>query len=149
MHGVTVAEQKAAQSLRQTMQLEVGTGGFTVTKFREYGLSHKTDELKKLIEENPDLPIVVLASDEANCGDWCWQYCFSVSFGLEEILDYDYCEDDDTIFTDRDRLEECISDRLYDEYHNKSKDEYDEAVNRKMAELEPYWTKVIAIYASN
>lgn len=120
-----------------------------MNKFRKYGLSHKTDELKKLISENPDLPIVVLASDEANCGDWCWQYCLSVSFGLEEILDYGYCEDDDTIFTDRDRLEECISDRLYDEYHNKSTEEYDEAVNRKMAELEPYWTKVIAIYASN
>ena len=118
-------------------------------KFREYSLSHKSDELKKLIAENPNLPIVVLASDEANCGDFCWQYCCSVSFELGEILDCDYYEDDDTVFTDRDRLEEKISDDLYDEYHNKSSEEYDEAVNRKLEELEPYWKKVIVIYASN
>lgn len=135
--------------VRNLEQSKHGTGGKIVNKFREYGLSHKSDELKKLIMENPDLPIVVLASDEANCGDWCWQYCFSVSCGLSEILDCDYCDNDDTIFTDRDLLEEHISDELYDEYHVKSSEEYDEAVKRKMAELEPYWTKVIAIYASN
>lgn len=118
-------------------------------KFSGYGLTHNTSELRKLIAENPDLPIVVLASDDANNGNWSWQYCFSISFGIEEILDCDYCDYDDTIFKDRDRLEEKISDDLYDEYHDKSEDEYDEAVKRKMTELEPYWTKVIAIYASN
>ena len=120
-----------------------------MNKFTEYGLSHKSDELRKLIIENPDLPIVVLASDEANCGNWCWQYCFDVSCGLSEILDCDYCDNYDTIFTDRDYLEEYISNSLYDEYCDKSPEEYDEAVRRKMEELEPYWTKVIAIYASN
>ena len=120
-----------------------------MNKFSEYGLSHKTDELKKLIAEHPDLPIVVLASDEANCGDWCWQYCFSVSFGLTEILDCDYTDNDDTVFTDREMLEEQISDDLYDEYCNKGHEEYDAAVERRMAEFEPYWKKVIAIYASN
>lgn len=120
-----------------------------MNKFTEYGLSHKSDELKKLIMENPDLPIVVLASDDANNGDWCWQYCFNVSCGLDEILDCDYGDIDDTVFTDRDYLEEYISNSLYDEYCDKSPEEYDEAVRRKMEELEPYWTKVIAIYASN
>ena len=72
-----------------------------------------------------------------------------MTFGLGEILDADYCDNSDCVFTDRDYLEEFISDSLYDEYHDKSPDEYDEAVKRKMAELEPYWTKVIAIYASN
>ena len=118
-------------------------------KLTEYGLTHKSDELKKLIMENPDLPIIVLASDDANCGDWCWQYCFHVSFGLDEILDHDYSDYDDEVFHDRDRLEEKISDDLYDEYFDKSEEEYDAAVKRKMEELEPYWTKVIAIYASN
>lgn len=113
------------------------------------GLTHSSDELKKLIAENPDLPIVVLVSDEANCGNWCWQYCFSVSFGLDEILDCDFTDDYDNIFTDRDSLEEYIDGMLYDEYCDKSKEEYDEAVKRKLEELEPYWTKVIAIYASN
>ena len=118
-------------------------------RLTEYGLTHKSDKLKKLIMENPDLPIVVLASDDANNGDWCWQYCFNVSCGLDEILDYDYYDYGDCIFTDRDSLEEKISNDLYDEYHDKSKEEYDDAVKRKMEELEPYWTRVIAIYASN
>ena len=118
-------------------------------KLSEYGLTHQSDKLRKLIIDNPDLPIVVLASDDANCGNWCWQYCCSVSCGIDEILDHDYYDYCDCVFTDRDSLEEKISDDLYDEYHDKSEEEYDEAVKRKMEELEPYWTKVIAIYASN
>lgn len=118
-------------------------------KLTGYGLSHKSDELKKLIMENPDLPIVVLASDDANNGDWCWQYCFNVSCGLDEILDCDYSDSYDCVFTDRDHLEEQIIDELYDEYIDKSEEEYDVAIKRRMEELEPYWTKVIAIYASN
>ena len=116
---------------------------------RTYSLVQSSDELKKLIAENPDLPIVVLASDDASCGDWAWTYCSSVSFNISEILDCDYYDYDDTVFTDRERLEEKISDDLYDEYCDKGDEEYDEAVNRKMEELEPYWKKVIAIYASN
>jgi hypothetical protein len=116
---------------------------------RTYSLAKSSDELKKLIAENPDLPIVVLASDDASCGDWAWTYCSSVSFNISEILDCDYYDYDDTVFTDRERLEEKISDDLHDEYCDKGDEEYDEAVNRKMEELEPYWKKVIAIYASN
>lgn len=116
---------------------------------RTYSLAKNSDELKKLIAENPDLPIVVLASDDASCGDWRWTYCSSVTFGIDEILDCDYYDYDDVVFTDRERLEEKISDDLYDEYCDKGDEEYDEAVNRKMEELEPYWKKVIAIYASN
>lgn len=118
-------------------------------KLSKYGLTHQSNELRKLIMDNPDLPIVVLASDEANNGDWCWQYCYSVSCGIDEILDCDFVDNYDAVFNDRDYLEEYLYDILYDEYLNKSATEYNEAVTRKMEELEPYWTKVIAIYASN
>lgn len=116
---------------------------------RTYSLAKNSDELKKLIAENPDLPIVVLADEEAACDCWGWTYCSSISFDICEILDCDYYDYNDIVFTDRDRLEEKIGDDLYDEYHDKGDKEYDEAVNRKMEELEPYWKKVIAIYASN
>ena len=117
--------------------------------FSTYAMSKKSDELKKLILENPDLPIVVLAGEEANGGDWYWTYCSSISFDIGEILDCDFYDYDDTVFTDRDRLEEYIGDMLYDEYCNKSDEEYEAAIKQKLAELEPYWTKVIAIYATN
>lgn len=116
---------------------------------RTYSLTKSSDELKKLIAENPDLPIVVLADEDSSCGDWRWTYCSSVTFAIDEILDYDYYDYDDAVFTDRDRLEEYVGDMLYDEYHDKSDEEYEQAIKDKLAELEPYWTKVIAIYASN
>lgn len=114
-----------------------------------YSLTHNSDELKKLIFENPDLPIAVLAGEEASSYGFYWTYCSSVSCHISEILDCDYYDYDDTIFTDRDRLEEKIEDDLYDDYHDKSEEEYDSAVKRKLAELEPYWKRVIAIYATN
>ena len=115
--------------------------------FKTYALSKKSDELKRLILENPDLPIVVLAGEEANGGDYSWMFCSDISFHIEEILDCDYVDSNDCVFCDRDYLEEYVSDMLYDEYYEKSN--YEAAIKNKLAELEPYWTKVIAIYATN
>lgn len=120
-----------------------------MNKFRSYTLSKESDELKKLILENPDLPIVVLAGEEANGGGHYWMFCSSISFRIDEILDCDFYDSDDTVFCDRDSLEEYIEEMLYDEYCDKSDEEYDKAIKNKLAELEPYWTKVIAIYATN
>ena len=116
---------------------------------RTYSLTQKTDELKKLMAENPDLPIVVLAGQEASGDYWGWTYCSSISFGIDEILDCDYYDYNDTVFTDRDRLEEKIGDDLWDEYHQQSDENYDAAVKRELEKYEPYWKKVIAIYATN
>ncbi len=112
-------------------------------------MAHNSDELKKLIFENPDLPIVVLAGEDATCDYWGWTYCSSISFHIDEILDCDYYDYNDAVFTDRDRLEEYIEDMLYDEYYDKPDEEYEKAIKDKLAELEPYWKKVIAIYATN
>lgn len=112
-------------------------------------LAKNTEELKKLIAEHPDYPIVVLAGEEANNGDYGWMYCSDISFGIEEILDTDFVDYNDCAFTDRDRLEEFIEDMLYDDCSGKPEEEYDKAVKAKVAELEPYWVNVIAIYATN
>lgn len=120
-----------------------------MNKFHEYSLSKKSDELKKLIIENPDLPIVVLAGEEANGGDYSWMFCSSISFGLDEILDCEYYDYGEYVFTDRERLEEVISDRLYEENPTMGEDEFDAAVAEKVKEFEPFWKKVIAIYATN
>lgn len=116
---------------------------------RTYSLAKNSDELKKLILENPDLPIVVLAGDDASSGYWGWTYCSSISFHIDEILDCDYYDYDDVVFTDRDRLEEKIADDLCDEYYGRPDEEFEAAIKNKLEELEPYWKKVIAIYANN
>ena len=115
----------------------------------DYSLTKNTDKLKKLIAEHPDYPIVVLAGEEANGGDHAWMYCSDISFGVDEILDHEICDYDDSVFTDRDRLEEFIEDMLYDDYHEKPEAEYEAAIKAKLAELEPYWIKVITIWATN
>ena len=116
---------------------------------RTYSLTQNSDELKKLILENPDLPIVVLAGEDASSGYWGWTYCSSISFHINEILDCDYYDYDDTVFTDRDRLEEKISDDLCDEYYGRPDEEFEAAIKSKLEELEPYWKRVIAIYVTN
>ena len=114
---------------------------------KTYTLSKQTDELKNLIAEHPDYPIVVLAGEEANGGDYAWMYCSDIRFSVEEILDTDYFGYNDEIFTDRDELETVVGDRLYDEHLEG--DDLDKAVKQKLAELEPYWKDVICIWATN
>lgn len=116
---------------------------------RTYSLVKNSDELKKLIAENPDLPIVVLAGEEANDGYWGWMYCSNISFGIGEILDCDYYDVDDSVFVDRDRLKEKIADDVYDEHEYASDEECEEIIKRRLEELEPYWKKVIEIRATN
>lgn len=110
-------------------------------------LAKNTDELKRLIAEHPDYPIVVLVGDASYDGESIWTYCSTIRFEVCELLDAEYYDYDDTTITDRDRLEELIEDRLYDS--GLEGDELDVAVKAKVAEFEPYWIDVIAIFAEN
>ena len=118
-----------------------------MSKFTEYTLTKQTDELRKLILENPELPIVVLADEDSVCDYYGWTFCSSISFHIEEILDCDFYDYDDRVITDRDRLEEIIADNLDGEYL--TDEAYEAAKKYELERLEPYWKKVIAIYATN
>lgn len=120
-----------------------------MNKFRNYALTQSTDELKKLILENPDLPIAVLAGEDANSGWSGYMFCTSISFSIGEILDCDFYYYDDGVFTDRDELEEYIIDILSDEYPDVSDEEFDAIVRKEVEKYEPYWQKAIMIYADN
>lgn len=117
-------------------------------------LTTRTDELKKLILENSDLPMVVLAGECANSGDYSNMYCSKIGFGIEEILDCEvpYME---YVETDRSNFEEQIEEWLWDEMggNNKdsklSEDAFEDALEETKAKYEPYWEKVIAIHADN
>lgn len=118
-------------------------------------LTKSTEELKKLIEEHPDYPIVVLAGDEANSGDYSYMYCSSISFGTEEILDCETPYDSEIVCTDRDEFDERFEEWLWDELGGNDKppkiteDEFQENLKAEKAKYEPYWKKVIAIWADN
>ena len=116
-------------------------------------LTTKTDELKKLIAENPDLPIVVLAGTDATDGEQS-MYCGDIRFGIDEILDCEvpYME---YVETDRINFEEQIEEWLWDEMGGNDRDTklseivFEEALKETKAKYEPYWKKVITIYADN
>lgn len=110
----------------------------------------QTDELKKLIAEHPDYPIVVLCSYEV-CGDddYYWWYAPQIRFCIGEILDCEQDVNDEKVYTDRDDFEEDLVDMLgYNEdYAEATDEEFDAIVKAELAKYEPYWRKVIQIKA--
>lgn len=109
----------------------------------------QTDELKKLIAEHPDYPIVVLCSSDVVADDgYNWWYASSMTFSIGEILDCEL-EDTDKIYTDRDEFQEDLEDRLYNSgnYDDLSDEEFMEIVQEFALEYEPYWKNVIQIMA--
>lgn len=110
----------------------------------------QTDELKKLIAEHPDYPIVVLCSYEV-CGDddYYWWYAPRIRFCIGEILDCEQDVNDEKVYTDRDDFEEDLIDILgYNkDYAEATDEEFDAIVKAELAKYEPYWKKVIQIRA--
>lgn len=110
----------------------------------------QTDELKKLIAEHPDLPIVVIVNAEVVADDdYNWWYAPFISFSLGEILDCEQDVNDMKVYTDRDDFEEDLQNILCDleEFENATDEEFDQAVKEQLADYEPYWKQVIQIRA--
>ena len=115
-------------------------------------LLHSTDELRKIIIDNPDLPLLVFAGEEANTGD-CWSYmsCSRVTVCLGEVLDFDADESipyDDRIFTERDDFAECLADVLSYDFVGTDR-EFEEYLEKEVEKYDPYWVKCILVYVDN
>ena len=128
----------------------------TPSKYDVFDVTKNTDDLKKLIAEHPDYPIVVLAGEEANSGDYYWMYCSDIRFGLGEILTVQAPYNDEIVCGDRDSFEEEMSDWLFYKLEgdgvdvdNMPDEEYEKILKEEIAKYEPYWKKVIAIWATN
>lgn len=110
----------------------------------------QTEELRKLICEHPDYPIIVMVNCDVVCDDmYAWWYAPDLRFEIGEILDCDQEVNDERVYTDRDDFREDIQYALEcDESHdNDTDEEFDEAVKKIMDEYEPYWKDVIMIRA--
>ena len=108
-------------------------------------------ELRNLIINNPTLPLVFFATEEANSGDYQTEQC-SISCYIDEVLDTDDTPYGDKIYMDRDDLEEDIRDMFYDgelvEELRKgciTDNQFDEYVQKELDKYEPYWTKCIVV----
>jgi len=112
-------------------------------------LVHDSTELRRMIAENPDLPIVVLAGEEASAG-WAWTYCTSVKAYRTRLLDtktpYD---DEERVFDDEGDFEDAIWDYWANAEPDYSGMTPEEKTKSELEKYKPYWRDVIAIYASN
>ena len=146
-----VCEQARMERIRR------GSGGYKEGSDLEgvysFPLNLDNTELKKLIRENPDLPIVVFAGPNVRWIDPMdseWLFCGRVTYRITEILN---CPNDYTneVLDDREKLWDLISDSLFP-YYDMKEAEDDEIIaqaDRISATYDKYWKKVIAIYADN
>lgn len=113
-------------------------------------ISKSTEALKQMILENPDLPILVMASYDGCSDEYYWTYCSSVTFNVGEYMSYNVF-DDDWLIDDREEFEEKLRNTLADEpeYEDLTEQEFDTLIENKLKEYEPYWVKAIFICADN
>ena len=113
----------------------------------EYTNRYLTDntELKELILQNPTLPLLFFATDEANSVEYQTESC-SVDCYIGEVLDYEYS---DKIYLDRDDFEEDIADTLWDDFlgktHENCNDEFENYVEQEIKKYEQYWKDCIIV----
>lgn len=102
------------------------------------------EELRKLIESNPDLPLVFLVNSEYVDGGYYYAvFQHSKCYVSEVYFDDEHYTDDveDMIDDYRDRLAD------EEEYKDLSDDEYDKAVEKYVNEnIEHYKAIVISVY---
>ena len=110
----------------------------------------QTNDLKELITQYPDYPIVVIVSSDVVADDgYAWWYAPCIRFGIGEILDCEQDIDEEKTYIDRDEFEEDVQYNVEcdENFENATDEEFDAEVKRIMTEYEPYWRKVIQIRA--
>ena len=118
-----------------------------MNEFLSTGLLHSTDELRKLIIDNPDLPMLIFAGDDCNSGDWAYMSCSHVSARIGEFLDCAQTVNDERCYDDRDDFRADLEDKFYD--FDGSDQEFDTFIDNKLLEYEPYWRPCIIVYVDN
>lgn len=113
------------------------------------GILNSTAELRLLIVENPELPLLVFAGEEANSGDYSFMSCSNIHACLGEYLDCQQTIDDCRCYTDRSDFEEDLAEVIIDECDSLSDEEWYARVQKELAEYEPYWRPCIILYVDN
>ena len=109
-------------------------------------------ELRKMIAENPNLPIVVMSSYEACTDEYYWTYCSNVRCEVGEVLDCECPWKEGRVYSDRTEFEEDLADYLLDTIENSNKlsdEEFNNLVATQKDVYEEYWHKAIIIKADN
>lgn len=95
-------------------------------------------ELKKLIIENPELPLLIFCGEESWNGEYAYAQADYNGARVEEVTLYN------EYWLEKDDYREQLSYDLEDEYENLSNEEYDKMIAEKVANTE--FVKAIVVY---
>ena len=103
-------------------------------------LLNDTSNLRQLILENPDLPLLIFCGEEAWCGNWAYSQADASKGSIQTLTLYNdvWIDEDDY----RDKLADDLCDN--DEYKDMSDEEYLNMIDLKVAGT-PF-CKAIVIY---
>ena len=116
------------------------------------GLLYSTNDLRKLIIDNPDLPLLVFAGEDANHnGDYPYMSCSYINSYIGEFLDCSQIINESICYTDRDDFEDDLADYLdnLEDVAAMTDVEFDARLKQELAKYEPYWKKCIILYVNN
>lgn len=113
---------------------------------RRTGLLHSTDKLRKLILENPELPLLVFAGEDSICGDYSWTACGSIDASIGEFLDCQQDVNDERVYTDRQDFADDIE--CYSDFDG-TDDEFDAYIKAKLEKYSPFWKPCIILCVGN
>lgn len=99
-----------------------------------------TSELRKLILENPDLPLLIFAGEYAWSDNYPYEQTDASGGEIQTLTLYNGYWLDENDYEDRLRDDLCD----LEEYKNLSDEEYDKMIDQKVAETE--FAKAIVIY---
>ena len=109
---------------------------------------HYTAPLRKLILDNPELPLVVFAGQDA-CDRWHYNSCVctEVEAYKGEFLN---CNVDfsDECYTDREHFREDMEDHYYGNFDGVGA-EFERFIEDKLIEYEDYWVQCIIVEVDN
>lgn len=117
----------------------------------DYYLLNECKELKRLITENPDLPLMFFAGDTGNDGTYCYMSCDTIRAHKGRVLDCENEINDEIVFDDERYFEEEVEEALAwtDEAKDLSDKEFDELVEEEIAKYDDKWKDCIIVYVGN
>ena len=109
---------------------------------------HRTDELRQMIIDHPELPLLVFASEDANIGDYTYMCCTWIKVEMGEYLDDEHNDvNPELCYIDREEFEDDVD--LHLDSEGLSNEEYEKKLNDEIAKYEPFWKPCIILYVGN
>lgn len=117
----------------------------------DYYFLNECQELKRLIAENPDLPLMFFAGDTGNDGTFDYMSCNTIRAHKGRVLDCENEVNDEIVFDDEGYFEEELYEMLcgIDEYRNLSEEEFDEVFKKEKSKYDDKWKDCIVVYVRN